>query len=75
MTRFIQLFFIFYLSFISISSQTSFTDYKLTPREYTLAGISIEGVAFLEFGTEEDAGLFFLGFFVCVAVTLTVSSC
>ena len=39
---------IFCLSFFSISSQTSYTDYKLTPREYTLAGISIEGVSFLD---------------------------
>ena len=47
MLRNIQLVFIFCLSFISISSQTSYTDYELTPREYTLAGISIEGVSFL----------------------------
>ena len=48
MLRNIQLVFIFCLSFISISSQTSYTDYELTPREYTLAGISIEGVSFLD---------------------------
>ncbi|PDH49623.1 MAG: outer membrane protein assembly factor BamA [Bacteroidetes bacterium MED-G20] len=48
MLRNIQLVFIFCLSFISISSQTSYTNYELTPREYTLAGISIEGVSFLD---------------------------
>ena len=48
MLRYTQLFFIFCLSFVSISSQTSYTDYKLTPREYILAGISIEGVSFLD---------------------------
>ena len=48
MLRNIQLVFIFCLSFISISSQTFYTDYELTPREYTLAGISIEGVSFLD---------------------------
>ena len=48
MLRNIQLVFIFCLSFISISSQTSYTDYELTPRDYTLAGISIEGVSFLD---------------------------
>ena len=48
MLRYIQSFFIFCLSFVSISSQTSYTDYKLTPREYILAGISIEGVSFLD---------------------------
>ena len=48
MLRYFQLYFIFCLSSFSILSQTFYTDYKLSPREYTLAGISIEGVSFID---------------------------
>ena len=48
MYKYLKLLIICCLAINSSFSQTTYTDYQLSPREYTLAGISIDGAIFLD---------------------------
>ena len=48
MYKYLKLLIICCLAINSSFSQTTYTDYQLSPREYTLAGISIDGAVFLD---------------------------
>ena len=48
MYKYLKLLIICCLAINSFFSQTTYTDYQLSPREYTLAGISIDGAIFLD---------------------------
>ena len=48
MYKYLKLLIVCCLAINSFFSQTTYTDYQLSPREYTLAGISIDGAIFLD---------------------------
>ena len=48
MYRYFRFLFVYFAIASSGYSQISFTDYKLSPREYNLGGISIEGAVFID---------------------------
>ena len=48
MYKYLNLLIVCCLAINSFFSQTTYTDYQLSPREYTLAGISIDGAIFLD---------------------------
>ena len=48
MYRYFRFLFVYFAVASSGYSQISFTDYKLSPREYNLGGISIEGAVFID---------------------------
>lgn len=48
MCKYLKLLFVCSLAVNTFYSQITYTDYQLSPREYTLAGISIDGVIFLD---------------------------
>ena len=48
MYKYLKLLIVCCLAINSSFSQTTYTDYQLSPREYTLAGISIDGAIFLD---------------------------
>ena len=48
MYRYFRFLFVYFVVASSGYSQISFTDYKLSPREYNLGGISIEGAVFID---------------------------
>ncbi|MDG1238378.1 MAG: outer membrane protein assembly factor BamA [Flavobacteriales bacterium] len=48
MYRYFRFLFVYFAIAFSGYSQINFTDYKLSPREYNLGGISIEGAVFID---------------------------
>tara|TARA_Y200000002_G_C22686793_1_gene666286 strand:- start:1427 stop:3988 length:2562 start_codon:yes stop_codon:yes gene_type:complete len=48
MYKYLKFLFVCCIAINSSFSQTTYTDYQLSPREYTLAGISIDGAIFLD---------------------------
>ena len=48
MHRYFKIILIIILAVNNIYGQESYTNYQLSPREYTLAGISIDGVVHLD---------------------------
>ena len=48
MYKYLKLLIVCCIAINSFFSQTTYTDYQLSPREYTLAGISIDGAIFLD---------------------------
>ena len=48
MNRYIKIILVLILAVNNINGQESYTNYQLSPREYTLAGISVDGVVHLD---------------------------
>jgi len=48
MNRYIKIILVLILAVNNIYGQESYTNYQISPREYTLAGVSIDGVVHLD---------------------------